>query len=211
MVFLMRSSMVVSHWSRRDTESKSLTASVNASLFCSSWASSSFCCNRTWKWVFYKKSWWSISLSRISAAANCTLLYSCRANMGETPFSVQRHPQLPSAVWALWSLRRLGTSPRTSQWPAGKHKRSKADAFRGYRWDPNRSCDCSDTQMPAVFSLPCSRDLDTFLCLQLKKLPFLHPTVTKATACWPPGAARVNVYLSERCTGMLLLSSHLGI
>lgn len=43
MVFLMRSSMVVSHWSRRDTESNSFTASVNASLFCSSWASRSFC------------------------------------------------------------------------------------------------------------------------------------------------------------------------
>lgn len=42
MVFLMRSSMVVNHWSKRDTESNSLTASVNASLFCSSWASRSF-------------------------------------------------------------------------------------------------------------------------------------------------------------------------
>lgn len=47
MVFLMRRSIVVNHWSRRDIESNSLTASVNASLFCSSWASRSFCCNDT--------------------------------------------------------------------------------------------------------------------------------------------------------------------
>lgn len=47
MVFLMRRSIVVNHWSRRDIESNSLTASVNASLFCSSCASRSFCCNET--------------------------------------------------------------------------------------------------------------------------------------------------------------------
>lgn len=47
MVFLMRRSIVVNHWSRRDIESNSLTASVNASLFCSSCASRSFCCNKT--------------------------------------------------------------------------------------------------------------------------------------------------------------------
>lgn len=50
MVFLMRSSMVVSHWSRRDTESNSFTASVNASLFCSSWASRSFCADKHRRW-----------------------------------------------------------------------------------------------------------------------------------------------------------------
>lgn len=38
---------MVNHWSRRDIESNSLTASVKASLFCSSWASRSFCRNDT--------------------------------------------------------------------------------------------------------------------------------------------------------------------
>lgn len=47
MVFLIRRSIVVNHWSRRDIESNSLTASVNASLFCSSCASRSFCCHET--------------------------------------------------------------------------------------------------------------------------------------------------------------------
>lgn len=53
MVFLMRRSIVVNHWSRRDIESNSLTASVNASLFCSSCASRSFCCNKTGVGEYY--------------------------------------------------------------------------------------------------------------------------------------------------------------
>lgn len=69
-----------------------LTASVNASLFCSSWASKSFCWDKK---VAY---WWK--------------LYKLR---GKSKLSDSSEIELPSTAYTLESLRKLGTSPRIFQ------------------------------------------------------------------------------------------------
>lgn len=108
MVFLMRRSIVVSHWSRRDTESNSLTASVNASLFCSSWASSSF-------WQNVKKSFIIVSFRHLRKCH--VLLTDFVWALQNTRPEMEKERDLPLTVWVLLSLRTLETSPHTSRWP----------------------------------------------------------------------------------------------
>lgn len=48
--------------------------------------------------------------------------------------------KLPLTVSALWSLKRLETSPRTSQWPTGTHRHKVTSLFPKHSFKCQVSC-----------------------------------------------------------------------